>query len=945
MIKRLLSLILALVLTFQPFVGVIAVAEDLAVAEEEVATTVENQNTAEVVNEVEGTANTGDNVILEPTPTQEVLPETVVEESVAPTPSTSSEQVPEPTATPTLEPTPTVIEETIEAEGEFTPTPTLIEITPTPTDIAQVAAVNTETATNSINVVGAAEETKVEVANDNTASVENSIEALAQTGENNAAGNELKIETGEAKAETDLANIVNTNLVGNDFWQIIVNVLADSQGNIDLTNLGNIEGLNAKILSVLAANYQTGDGSTNMALANFISSTLISNYNQAVLTNNINLQASTGTNAIVGNDGQITTRDAAALLNLFNLVNTNLIGTNWFFGNINIFGDLEGDIILPYEFDFLGEEGVYDSSVLALNESSGDGSTNTALASLRIGESISNQNLALVDNQVSASANSGQNTIIGDGDIASGNAGANVNLLNFVNTNIYGSRWVLLAINNMGNWTGNIFDWWGNTFTVGKTTYLWAQLPVSSSSVLADVSAINSSSGQGSINLAQAQAQITTEVLNRNSALVDNNIQVGADTGGNSIVGGGASIATGNAQADANILNMVNTNIIGNHWYFGMINIFDNFWGNIVFPRPDLVTSKSADKTSVVPGEEINYSISVKNVGRVVGRNVEVIDVLPSGVTFVSASGGGLLTGGQIVWHLGDLCPGEEKILDLTVRVDDGFSGEIINQISAVTSTKETNQDNNNSSAIVMVASPTQPGGSEDQGTGGQSAESQGCHDTAPGGAPQLFSAIAGENEVTLTWGKAAGPVSYYLVAYGLSSGDYIFGNPNVGGADTTSVTIKNLTGGQKYYFVVRAGNGCTPGPFSNELSATPFGNSFGLGGVLGAETGGLLGEALSTEAAEDGEVAGITDKPNCRWSLILTLAQLGIVSGYFGLVGKEKRRFWWLVPISAGLLNYFGDSYAHRWYDPSRLCDFDWFLSIASSALPTSAWLYFAKK
>jgi hypothetical protein len=41
-----------------------------------------------------------------------------------------------------------------------------------------------------------------------------------------------------------------------------------------------------------------------------------------------------------------------------------------------------------------------------------------------------------------------------------------------------------------------------------------------------------------------------------------------------------------------------------------------------------------------------------------------------------------------------------------------------------------------------------------------------------------------------------------------------------MGGQGTTSYTVGNLATGKKYYFVVRAGNGCTPGTFSNELSA-----------------------------------------------------------------------------------------------------------------------------
>ncbi|MFH1827541.1 MAG: fibronectin type III domain-containing protein, partial [bacterium] len=68
-------------------------------------------------------------------------------------------------------------------------------------------------------------------------------------------------------------------------------------------------------------------------------------------------------------------------------------------------------------------------------------------------------------------------------------------------------------------------------------------------------------------------------------------------------------------------------------------------------------------------------------------------------------------------------------------------------------------------------------------------------------------------------------PVSYYLVSYGTSAGGQTYGNPNVGGKGTTSYTISGLSGrGATYYFKVRAGNGCEPGDYSNEISASPTG-------------------------------------------------------------------------------------------------------------------------
>lgn len=129
-----------------------------------------------------------------------------------------------------------------------------------------------------------------------------------------------------------------------------------------------------------------------------------------------------------------------------------------------------------------------------------------------------------------------------------------------------------------------------------------------------------------------------------------------------------------------------------------------------------------------------------------------------------------------------------------------------------------------------------------------------GCSDSPPGSTPQLVSAFAkGSNQIVLTWTGAASPVSHYLVSYGFTSGQYVYGNPNVGGQATTSYTVGSLSPGKKYYFVVKAINGCTPGTFSNEVSTT-------AGGVV-----------INTAPPEQTPTPDTSSKTNSQNNIVLT--------------------------------------------------------------------------
>lgn len=156
------------------------------------------------------------------------------------------------------------------------------------------------------------------------------------------------------------------------------------------------------------------------------------------------------------------------------------------------------------------------------------------------------------------------------------------------------------------------------------------------------------------------------------------------------------------------------------------------------------------------------------------------------------------------------------------------------------------------------------------------------CSDTKPGSAPALVNAVAGVNSVTLFWTQATDPVTYYLITYGTSPGAQTYGNPNIGGKGTTSYTVSGLSGGTTYYFKIRAGNGCAPGDYSNEISALPTGGITSgpaagfIPGVLGvgneasgtATLSGMLGTA-------SGDIRGLVVSGGQPWWLWVGAAVL----------------------------------------------------------------------
>ena len=100
---------------------------------------------------------------------------------------------------------------------------------------------------------------------------------------------------------------------------------------------------------------------------------------------------------------------------------------------------------------------------------------------------------------------------------------------------------------------------------------------------------------------------------------------------------------------------------------------------------PLLELTKVADKEFANPGEEIEFTLKVKNIGNLVADSVVLKDILPAELQFVD------FEGSDKTWDLGNLEPLETKEIKVKTKVKDNVpAGEYVNnaEVSAVNADK-----------------------------------------------------------------------------------------------------------------------------------------------------------------------------------------------------------------------------------------------------------------
>lgn len=463
-----------------------------------------------------------------------------------PTPTSAPTDTSTPTVTPTNTPTPdntSPSSSTGSATVSPTPAPALDL---TATNSGSVSTNASSSATSGDNTIATAS-ADVATPSADTNNPTNTDGSNQQQNNQHASGNtqNASITTGNAVAVTSAENDVNTTSVNSQFVNQTINVYMTQNQNLDLS-------IPLNIVSQLI----TKDNNTSPQI-----NILINNNSYAVVSNNIVNQAVSGQNSASGS-GQmvIDTGNAYSAVSLTNKVNFTIVNSVVHVITINIFGTLNGNIILP--------------------------DLQNPISCSGCGLTAGVGNSATVDNVVTSNAVSGNNTITllnanatGSAAITTGNAASVVNVNNLVNTNAIGVSLEHLFINTFGQWNGKFLGWGVFGAQNGGQSYTF-----------------NGTFDGGNANCPNCLTTVSTS----NSATVTNNISSLANSGNNVILGGSGNITTGHAYSVVQLLNFVNANFIRTYGFFGFINIFGNFNGNIGDAQSFITPTPTPSPSSII---------------------------------------------------------------------------------------------------------------------------------------------------------------------------------------------------------------------------------------------------------------------------------------------------------------------------------------------------------
>jgi len=124
---------------------------------------------------------------------------------------------------------------------------------------------------------------------------------------------------------------------------------------------------------------------------------------------------------------------------------------------------------------------------------------------------------------------------------------------------------------------------------------------------------------------------------------------------------------------------------------------------SINVPAVDVTVSKVVDTATANPGATVTFTITAGNSGPGTATGVVITDVLPAGLTLLSATPSlGSMTGST--WTVGALGAGASATLTIVTTVDSGTAGSTIMNTATLTGVNEVDTDPSNDSSAATVS-------------------------------------------------------------------------------------------------------------------------------------------------------------------------------------------------------------------------------------------------
>jgi hypothetical protein len=367
---------------------------------------------------------------------------------------------------------------------------------------------------------------------DTDVTLDTSVDSSATSGNasvsNNTKGGNAT--SGDATVSATIMNVVNSTIATSENQKVTTftqDIMGDVKGDIMLYPL---------LLKAML------EAEANKSTKPAPDTTTITANTNAHINNDVTLVAKSGDAAVTGNTagGTATSGSATAMANVVNILNSMISAQQSFIGTINIYGSLEGDILVAPDFI---------PQLLASN-TSGVGDESDL--------KLSKQDTTDIVNNITAVAGSGAASVFGNtkgGNAISGDADSNVVIFNVSGHEVVAENSMLVFVNVMGKWVGMIMD------APGATAAMLGTGVTKNSTYTPDLT-INSTSNHGITNTIAVSAE-------SGAATVSNNT-----TAGNAV--------SGQAKAMANIANISNSRINLTGWdTYLFINIFGDWHGDL----------------------------------------------------------------------------------------------------------------------------------------------------------------------------------------------------------------------------------------------------------------------------------------------------------------------------------------------------------------------------